>query len=78
MWMQKSGQAFPPCARMVLDYMGNSMHHPHQMSLAQFSAYHIHQIIRNLDMLAIARSTQLMATPKEKVEDETTEYVKVS
>ena len=41
MWMEKSGQVLPPFARIVLEYIGNSMHHPHQMSLAQFSAYHL-------------------------------------
>jgi len=77
-WMKKSGRAFPPFARTVLEYMGNSIHHPHQMSLAQFSAYHLREIIINLDMLAIARSTKLTATSKEKVEDETVEHVNAS
>jgi len=44
-------------------------------SLAQFSAYHLREIIFNLDMLAIARTTKLTATSKEKAEDETLEYV---
>ena len=65
MWMKKTGQAFPPFARIVLEYMGNNIHHPHQISLAQFSAYHLREIIYNLDMLAIARSTKLTATSKE-------------
>ena len=78
MWMKKTGRAFPPFARTVLEYMGNSIHHPHQMSLAQFSAYHLREIIYNLDMLAIARSTKLTATSKEKVEDETFEQVNAS
>ena len=38
MWMSNSGQTFPPFARTVLEYLGKSIHHPHQMSLAQFSA----------------------------------------
>ena len=75
MWMKKSGQAFPRFAPMVLQYMGHGIHHPHQMSLAQFSAYHLRQVIYNLDMLTIARTTKLTATSKEKVEDETTEEV---
>ena len=78
MWIKKSGQPFPPFARTVLEYMGNNMHHPHQMSLAQFSAHHLREIIYNLDMLAIARSTKLTATSKEKVEDETLEPVSAS
>ena len=75
MWMKKSGQAFPSFAPMVLDYIGHSIHHEHQLSLAQFSAYHLREIIYNLDMLAIARTTKLTATSKENVEDETTEEV---
>ena len=78
MWMTKSGQALPPFARTVLEYIGKTIHHQHQMSLAQFSAYHLRDIIYHLDMLAIARTTKLTATSKEKVEDETLEHVNVS
>lgn len=78
MWMKKSGQAFPCYARRVLDCLGHSIHHPHQISLAEFSAYHLGQIIYHLDMLAIARTTKLTATSKEKVEDETTEEAKTA
>ena len=76
MWMTKSGQAFPSFAPIVLECMGHSIHHPHQLSLAQFSAYHLRQILYNLDMLTIARTTKLTATSHEKVEDETNEEVK--
>ena len=76
--MKKSGQAFPPFARTVLEYLGKNIHHPHQLSLAQFSAYHLRELILNLDMLAIARTTKLTATSKEKVEDETSEHVNAS
>ena len=69
-WMQKCGQAFPRFAHTVLDYMGNSIHHPHQLSLAQFSAYHLREVIYNLDMLAIARTTKLTAASKETIENE--------
>ena len=78
MWMKKTGQAFPPFARLLLEYMGNNIHHPHQMSLAQFSAYHLREIIYHLDMLTIARTTKLTATSKEKVEDETSNHVNAS
>ena len=74
-WMQKSGEAFPPFARTVLAYIDKSIHHAHQMSLAQFCAYHLREIIYNLDMLAIARTTKLTATSKEKIENETVEQV---
>ncbi len=72
MWIHKSGQAFPPFARTVLEYLDKNIHHPHQLSLAQFCAYHLREVIFNLDMLAIA-PTKLTATEKEKVEDETVE-----
>ena len=72
--MNKSGQAFPPFACKVLEYIDCSIHHPHQLSLAQFSAYHLREIIYNLDMIAIACTTKLTATSKENVEDETPEH----
>ena len=78
LWMQKTRQAFPPFAPKVLEYIGSAIHHPHQMSLAQFCAYHLRDVIYNLDMLAIARSTKLTATSKEKVEDEAVEHVDTS
>ena len=78
LWMQKTRQAFPPFAPKVLEYIGSTIHHPHQMSLAQFCAYHLREVIYNLDMLAIARSTKLTATSKEKVEDEAVEHVNTS
>ena len=48
------------------------------MSLAQFSAYHLREIIFHLDMLVIARTTKLTTTPKENAENETVEDVNVS
>jgi len=78
MWMKKCGQAFPPFAPKVLECIGSNIHHRHQMSLAQFSAYHLREIIYNLDMLAIARTTKLTTTTKEKIEDEATEPVNAS
>jgi len=65
LWMQKNGQPFPPYARMVLQYLDKDIHHPHQISLSQFCAYHLREIIFNLDMIAIARTTKLTATSKE-------------
>ena len=78
MWESKCGQAFPPFAPKVLNCLGHSIHHPHQMSLAQFSAYYLGQVIYHLDMLGIARTTKLTATAKEKIDDECTEEVKAS
>ena len=76
MWTTKTGQAFPSFAPKVLDFLGHSMHHPHQISLAQFCAHNLRQVLFNLDMLAIARTTKLTATCKEQVEEESTEEAK--
>ncbi len=71
--MSKSGQAFPPFAPIVLQYLGFALHHPHQISLAQFCAYHLRDVIYNLDMIAIARTTKLTDTKRANVEDESIE-----
>jgi hypothetical protein len=71
MWMSKCGQPFPSFANKVLECIGANIHHPHQMSLAQFSAYHLRDVIVNLDMLAVARTYKLTATSKEDIENET-------
>ena len=73
MWISKSGQALPPFAPKVLEYLDFALHHPHQMSLAQFCAYHLRDVIYNLDMITIARTTKLAEASKEKVENESTE-----
>ena len=70
MWIQKEGRALPPFAPLVLAYLGIPCHHAHQMSLAQFSAYHLRDVIYNLDMLSIARTTKLSTESKDKAEDE--------
>ena len=73
MWISKSGQALPPFAPKVLEYLDLALHHPHQMSLAQFCAYHLRDVIYNLDMITIARTTKLTEGNKEKAEDESIE-----
>ena len=49
------------------------MHHPHQLHLAEFCAWHLDQVLHNLDMLAIARSTKLIKKGGRPIEDEATE-----
>ena len=71
--MSKSGQAFPPFAPIVLQCLGVALHHPHQIGLAQFCAYHLRDVIYNLDMITIARTIKLTDTKKANVEDESIE-----
>ena len=74
LWIGKTGQSFPPCASTLLQYLGQSPNHQHQISLAQFSAYHLNGVIRNLDWLSIARTTKLTVASKDKVENETVDH----
>ena len=47
------------------------LHHPAQLSLAEFAAFHLRDVIFNLDMLTIARTTKLLPqSEKVKAEDE--------
>ena len=73
--MSKSAQTFPSFAQTVLKYISQNIHHPQQISLAQFSAYRLREIIYHLDILAIARTAKLTATSKDEVEDATLERV---
>jgi len=73
MWISKSGQAFPPFAPKVLECLGFALHHRDQMSLAQFCAYHLRDVVYNLDMITTARTTKLTEASKKNVEDESLE-----
>ncbi len=46
------------------------MYHEHQLTLAEFSAYHRRSVIQHLDGLTIARATKLTTECKEHAEDE--------
>lgn len=46
------------------------IHHPHKMSLAQFCAHILRELIFNFSMLTIARTTKPASATKEKAEDE--------
>ena len=71
LWIQKTQRGYPACAPLVLEYLGHVLHHPAQMSMAQFSAHQLRDVIFNLDMLSIARTTKLLPqTAKIKAEDE--------
>ena len=73
MWNQTTGRAYPPWAALVPEFLGLAMHHPTQISLAEFAASHLRDKIFNLDMLSIARTTKLHAESAVKAEDETVE-----
>ena len=60
----------PPYAPVVFSFLGIPLHHAHQLSLAQFAAYHLRDVIYNLDMLSIARTTKISSESKTKAEDE--------
>ena len=47
-----------------------SLYHEHQLTVAEFSAYHLRSVIQHLDGLTIARTTKLTTGCKEHVEDE--------
>ena len=69
-WIQKSNNAYPAFAHRIMAFLGIVLHHVHQLNIAQYSAYHLRNVILNLDMLAIARTTKLTADKKENAEDE--------
>ena len=46
------------------------MNHPHQLHLAEFCAWHLAQVLTNVDMLAIARTTQIVQKDGSPIEDE--------
>ena len=74
LWISRTGQSFPAVASTLLQYLGHSPNHKHQISLAQFSAYHLRDVIYHLDMLSIARTTKLTVASKDKVENETVDH----
>ena len=73
LWSQKAGNAYPTFAPRVLAFLDAQLNHADQLSLAQFSAYHLRDIISNLDTLTIARTTKLTVGKQPKAEDEIVE-----
>ena len=57
--MKTGTAADPRWARIVLAHLGYEMNHPDQLHLAEFCAWHLYQVLDNVDNLAIARTTQL-------------------
>ena len=70
LWMQKSQSGYPCWAPCILEYLGHKMHHAAQLSLAEFAAFHLRDVIFNLDMLTIARTTKLTPPESDKVKAE--------
>ena len=64
LWMRMSQSGYPSWAPRILECLGHVLHHPAQLSLAEFSAFHLRDVVFNLDMLTVARTTKL--TPPRK------------
>ena len=61
----------PPWASRILEYLGHVLHHPTQLTLAEFAAFHLRDVVFNLDMLSVARTAKRTPpTQKLKAEDE--------
>ena len=62
---------YPPWASRILEYLGHVLHHPTQLTLAEFAAFHLRDVVFNFDMLSVARTAKLTPpTQKLKAEDE--------
>ena len=71
LWMRISETAYPSWAPRILQCLGHVLHHHTQLSLAEFDAFHLRDVISNLDMLTIARTAKLTPpTEKLKADDE--------
>ena len=68
--IQQCGRALPCFAPRILGFLNTSLHHEHQLTVAEFSAYHLRSVIQHLDGLTIARTTKLTTGCKEHAEDE--------
>ena len=68
--MKTGTSADPRWARIVLAHLGYDMNHPDQMHLAEFCAWHLSQVLGNVEMLAIAHTTQIVKKDGSPVEDE--------
>ena len=68
--MKTGTSADPRWARIVLAHLGYDMNHPDHVHLAEFCAWHLSQVLDNVDMLAIARTTQIVKKDGSPVEDE--------
>ena len=53
LWTAKTGRALPPWSGQVCALLGlPALHHEHQLELGEFCAYHLRDVVFNLDMLA--------------------------
>ena len=69
-WTQQCGRALPCFAPRILAFLNTSLHHEHQLTVAEFSAYHLRSVIQHLDGLTIARTTKLTTGCRGHAEDE--------
>ena len=69
-WTQKCGRALPCFASHILSFLDLSPFHDDQLTVAEYSAYHLRNVIQHLDGLTIARTTKLTTGSKDHAEDE--------
>ena len=72
-WIQQCGRALPCFAPRIFAFLDASMYHEHQLTVAEYSGYHLRSVIQQLDGLTIARTTKLTTGTKEHAEDEVLE-----
>jgi len=72
-WIQQCGRALPCFAHRILAFLSASLYHEDQLTVAEYSAYHLRSVIQHLDGLTIARTTKLTTGCKEHAEDELVE-----
>ena len=69
-WIQQYGRALPCFAPRILAFLGMSPFHEDQLTVAEYSAYHLRSVVQHVDGLTIARSTKLTTDSKAHAEDE--------
>jgi len=72
-WIQQCGRALPCFASRILLFLNTRLFHDDQLTVAEYSAYHLRSVIQHLDGLTIARTTKLTTGCKEHAEDEVLE-----
>ena len=69
-WIQQCGRALPCFAPRILAFLGMSPFHEDQLTIAEYSAYHLRSVVQHLDGLTIARTTKLTTDARVHAEDE--------
>ena len=69
-WIHKYGRALPCFGHRILAFLDINVFHDDQLTVAEFSAYHLRSVITHLDGLTIARTTKPTNSSKDNVQDE--------